>query len=425
MVGAALIALLMAGWIFGVTSWLILAFLVAYLARHLIQIGRMLNWLREGGSSEPPNSMGIWEEIYYQAHQIKRKDKSRKKRFAKILNRFRKATSALPDATVILGPDDDIDWFNKAAIRMLNLKKGDQGQHIVNLVRHPDFVAYLRSKEYEGSVRIASPHDPAVALEVRIVPYGGGLRLLLAQDVSRLERVEQMRRDFVANVSHELRTPLTVLKGDLETLTNAKPEIPDRYIGCLQRIDKQSTRMQHLVDDLLLLTRLEYGFTKVKHTRISIAEMLRSICQEADALRSDRSPTEIDIESRADILGNEEELRSAFSNLIVNAIRHTPADASVKVHWRDDGQGVRLDVEDTGDGIAPQHLSRLTERFYRIDDIDSGDKGGTGLGLAIVKHVLTRHGAELEICSQLGKGSLFSCYFPTTRAVRVDEKFGT
>lgn len=204
------------------------------------------------------------------------------------------------------------------------------------------------------------------------------MRLLLAQDVSRLEKVDRMRRDFVANVSHELRTPLTVLRGDLETLMNASQEIPQGYLGCLERIEKQSIRMQYLDDGLLMLTRLEYGSTNVEDTRIGVEEMLIGICQDADALRSEGPPIELNIDSQADLLGNEQELRSAFSNLIVNAIRHTPLESSIYVTWRDDQQGVRLDVQDTGGGIAPQHVSRLTVRFYRVDDAGTGTKGGTG-----------------------------------------------
>jgi len=389
---------------------------LAYLGRHLFHINRLLVWFREGGKI--PEGSGIWEEIYFLIYRLRRRNKRRKKRLIVMLERFRTATAALPDATVVLGPRDEIDWFNEAAERTLGLRKSDIGQQIVNLLRYPKFADFLHQLDYGATVSIPSPAVANMQLDIRIVPYGENLRLLVAQDVSHLRFMERVRSDFVANVSHELRTPLTVLKGYMEALGDAGGAVPERYLKVFRRMEEQTTRMQNLINDLLLLTRLE-SYPQAQYEHVDVAALLGTICDEAKLLDEDHAGLELVVESDADLLGEESELHSAFSNLVLNALKYTPPSGKVVVSWREDPAGAYLDVEDSGPGIAPEHLPRLTERFYRAEvGDDFRNKGGTGLGLAIVKHVISRHDGELKIRSVLGEGSCFTCRFPEKRLVR-------
>lgn len=386
-----------------------------YLGRHLYHLNRLLLWLRGGGKA--PGGGGIWDEIYYLIYRLRRRNKRRKKRLIVMLERFRTATAALPDATVVLGPRDEIEWFNEAAGKMLGLRKNDVGQQIVNLLRYPRFSQFLRESAFEGTVNVPSPVREDAQLDIRIVPYGEDLRLMVAQDVSHLRFMERVRTDFVANVSHELRTPLTVLKGYVEALAEANDSVPDRYLKVFKRMQEQTTRMQNLIDGLLSLTRLESG-PQLQHQPVSVGPLLRGLCDEARQLYDQQATLELFIESDADLMGGEAELRGAFSNLIVNALKYTPPSGKVQVRWRDDVAGARLDVVDNGPGIAREHIGRLTERFYRVEVDNGRHRGGVGLGLAIVKHVLSRHDAELKIQSEPGKGSCFSCLFSEMRVLR-------
>ncbi|CAG0975432.1 hypothetical protein GPROT1_01894, partial [Gammaproteobacteria bacterium] len=376
-------------------------------------INNIVMWLREGGRI--PQGGGIWEEIYYLIYRLRRRNKTRKKRLIEMLERFRTATAALPDATVVLGRRDEIDWFNDAAERLLGLRKGDIGQQIGNLLRSPKFAEFLQSSNYGATLSIASPMADKAELEIRVVPYGGDLRLLIAQDVTQIRFMERVRSDFVANVSHELRTPLTVLRGYVETLGDAGEDLPEHYQKIFRRMEEQTLRMQRLIDGLLTLTKLESG-ALAGSKRVGVAALLRSVCDEARLLAQPEQTVALHLESESDLLGSESELRSAFSNLIVNALKYASQDGEVSVRWRDGDGGAVLEVEDNGPGIAAEHLPRLTERFYRVDRSRSRSTGGTGLGLAIVKHVLSRHHAHLEIHSEPGRGSTFSAVFPAARA---------
>lgn len=390
---------------------------LVYLGRHLRHINRILVWLRVGGKI--PTGSGIWEEIYYLIYRLRRRNKARKKRLIVMLERFRTATAALPDATVVLGPRDEIDWFNEAAERLLGLRRGDQGQQIGNFLRYPKFVEFLRQSDYDATVNTPSPVLDKVQLEIRIVPYGEDLRLLVAQDVTHVRFMERVRSDFVANVSHELRTPLTVLKGFVETLEDAGDAVPDRYRKVFRHMQEQTERMEKLVDGLLSLTRLESS-EHVPQKPIDVGALLHSVVEDAALVEREQAELELSLESEAQLLGSETELRSAFSNLVYNALKYTPAQGGrVIVRWCErDGAGV-VEVEDNGPGIAAEHLPRLTERFYRVETGKSGGKDGVGLGLAIVKHVVTRHEGELKIVSAPGKGSRFACRFPAKRVQRA------
>ncbi len=401
------------GGLTGLFQPLLFLLMLAIIMRQVVQINRFETWISRGGSRKYPKTTGIWEEIYYHVYRIKKNEKRRKKKLSSMIDQFRQSTEALPDAAVVLGVHDEIDWANKAARDVFGLQQADKGQRIPNLIRYPEFIRYLKSGNYKESVILPSPIDNRITLEVRIVPYGAGLRLLLAQDVTQLKKMERMRKDFVANVSHELRTPLTVLKGYLETLQDLDDGHSPLLTGSFQQMQGQTERMQHLVDDLLLLTRLE---TQQKKSHcVDVPALLSQICKEGDALESASRRIELTLETAAHIVGEEQELRSAFTNLLGNALKYSPEDSVVKVRWYQNHTSVVLAVEDQGEGIAKADIPRVTERFYRSEIKRVKKVTGTGLGLAIVKHVLMRHDAHLDIASELGKGSCFSCHFPVGR----------
>ncbi len=393
---------------------------LGYLIRHIFFTNRLLGWLRRGKSSQLPAADGVWEEIYYLIFRVRRRNKHRKKQLLKMLDRFRTATAALPDATVLLGSRNQIEWFNDSAATVLGLRRTDVGQQINNLVRSPSFSRYLHGTDEAMTIAMPSPVDDSKELEVRVVPYGDEhSRLLVARDVTQLRRMERVRSDFVANVSHELRTPLTVLRGYIEACNDSSEELPESVRKMFRRIEEQASRMQNLIDGLLVLTRLEStGASHAQH-RVQIGPLLESVCEDAVLMTENGPELRLSLDSEADILGVDQELRSAFSNLVVNAMKYTPESGSVEVRWADDDAGgALLIVEDNGPGIPADHLARLTERFYRVDVSGSRSKVGCGLGLAIVKHALGRHDATLRMDSTVGRGSCFTCCFPSIRVCR-------
>lgn len=415
-IGTLLLLLAATSLISGVTGHffpLMFLLTLAILVRQIFQISRFERWISMGGRGAYPKTTGIWEEIYYSVYRIKKNEKRRKKKLGKIVDQFRQSTEALPDAAVVLGAHDEIEWANKAARDVLGLQQSDKGQRIPNLIRFPEFIRYLKSGDYKEAIILSSPVDNRTTLAVRIVSYGAGLRLLLAQDVTQLKQMERMRKDFVANVSHELRTPLTVLKGYLETLQDMDDENSPLLTDSLEQMRGQTERMQHLVDDLLLLTRLETQQKKSKC--VDVPSLLSQICKESADIDNSAGRIELSLATNVHIEGDEQELRSAFTNLLGNAIKYSPDDTVVKVRWYQSKDAIVLEVEDNGEGIAASDISRVTERFYRSDVKRNRKVSGTGLGLAIVKHVLMRHDAKLNIVSELGKGSCFSCHFPVNR----------
>jgi two-component system phosphate regulon sensor histidine kinase PhoR len=392
---------------------LLLLLILGILIQQVFQITRFERWIRLGGRSQYPKTTGIWEEIYYHVYRIKKNEKRRKKKLSKVIDQFRQSTEALPDAAVVLGANDEIEWANKTALKVLGLKQSDKGQRIPNLIRFPEFIRYLKSGNYQEAVILPSPVNNQMTLAVRVVSYGAGLRLLLAQDVTQLKKMERMRKDFVANVSHELRTPLTVLKGYLETLQDMDDGLSPLLTNSVQQMQAQTDRMQNLVDDLLLLTRLE---TQQRKTQcIDVPALLTQICKESRDMLDNADRIVLVLDTQVHIVGEELALRSAFSNLLSNALKYSPDDAPVKIRWYQTAESVILSVEDNGEGIAAADIPRVSERFYRIEVRRSKKVPGIGLGLAIVKHALMRHDARLVITSDLGKGSCFSCHFPVAQ----------
>ncbi len=402
--------------------WLLcaLAATALYLALQLLQVYRLERWLRLRHDLYPPEARGLWGEIYHHLYRYQQHSRDTKRRLQTLLSRFQESAAVLPDAIVALTAEGQIEWLNQAAARLLGLDPAqDRGQDATNLLRHPTLVAYIRGAHYERPIEIPSPADETVHLQVLIVPYGREERLLIARDVTDLHRLEQVRRDFVANVSHELRTPLTVIAGYLETMG----EIEDaEWAAAVQAMQQQATRMQHIVEDLLFLARLESSEGRLETHPVPVPEVIATLLEEARQLSGNRHQIEAGVDQDLWLLGRRNELYSAFSNIVFNAVRYTPAGGRIVISWQADQSGAHFEVADTGPGIAQHHIARLTERFYRVDVARSRELGGTGLGLAIVKHVLNRHGATLRIQSKLGKGSRFICDFPTGLIAAVDRQ---
>jgi two-component system, OmpR family, phosphate regulon sensor histidine kinase PhoR len=389
-----------------------------YLYRHLRRLRALHHWLTRNPQAEPPAANGIWGEVFDRLYRYQKGQRHTQERLRTTLKRIQESSEAMRDSVVMLDQHGDLEWWNGAADRMLGLRaQQDRGQHITNLVRDPRFVTYFNARDYRDPLTLPSPIDERMMLQVQITLYGDDERLLMARDITRLHRLEQMRRDFVANVSHELRTPLTVLAGYLETYADNADQLPPRLARSLSQMQGQTTRMQSLVNDLLLLSRLELEQSGDDHAPLDMSELLESVRRDASALANGQQQVAVEIDEQRPLLGSEQEIRSAVSNLAYNAVRYTPSGSHIVLRWKAYGPGACIEVEDDGDGIAPEHVPRLTERFYRVDKGRSTATGGTGLGLAIVKHVLLRHDATLEIDTRPGQGALFRCTFPAGRLV--------
>jgi two-component system phosphate regulon sensor histidine kinase PhoR len=382
---------------------------------HLRQMSRLLHWALGEIEARVPDADGTWGVIFAGLHRRVRRRVEQQRDLTLSLERFRTAAEAVPDGMVILDAHGCIVWSNARAQLHLGIDPArDRGQPIVNLVRQPEFVGYVERMAFGEPVVFASSRDAGVVLSVQVVPYGTDQRLLVSRDVTRLEEVARMRRDFIANVSHELRTPLTVLTGFLETLEDAGngDERSRRYVRLMQ---EQAQSMQRLVDDLLTLSSLEASENPVREEAVDVADLARRAKREAEVLSGGQHRIELDLDTNAALRGSRDELASALGNLVNNAVRYTPPGGVVRIGWSvREGEGW-LAVADSGIGIAPEHIPRLTERFYRVDRSRSRATGGTGLGLAIVKHVLLRHDGELGIESEPGKGSVFTARFPAAR----------
>jgi two-component system, OmpR family, phosphate regulon sensor histidine kinase PhoR len=380
---------------------------------HQRHLARLERWLANPLPGQVPEGQGIWDGVLGALHRLERETAKREHDLSEALAHMRRAVQALPDGVVILDGANRIAWFNRTAAAQLQLdNRTDLGQSIGNLIREPEFLEYLEGS-HEMPVRVARD-DQRLALSLQLISFGQSQTILLSRDVTQAERVDVMRRDFVANVSHELRTPLTVLVGFLETIHNLKldPQRQRDYIGMMQ---EQASRMQRIIEDLLTLSALDSAPPAAVDKLIAVQPLLQRLKNDADALSAGRHTIRMEQQQGSDLLGIENELASAFGNLVSNAIRYTPAGGTVTLAWRESEDGARFSVEDTGIGIEAEHIPRLTERFYRVDRSRSRETGGTGLGLAIAKHALARHDATLEIESQPGKGSRFIARFPARR----------
>lgn len=407
--------------------WPVLTFIaLGIVAWHYWRLRRLLLRLTARQRHTPPLGDGVWNELDRLLHRSQQEMRARKRRLIEMLRAYRAAAAALPDAIVVVDRNSQrIQWFNEAATGLLALRHPrDIGASMASCLQPLQLAHWLAAGRNAEPLEVTSPWNPAVTLSLRLIPYSENLWMLIARDVTRLLQLEQMRRDFVANVSHELRTPLTVVHGYLEMLD---PEEHPDWAPMLAEMQRQSQRMTQLVEDLLMLSRLESSDHLAGEEPVAMAPMLGTLRREALALSQNRHEVTVEDTAGVDLYGSGKELHSAFSNLVSNAIRYTPAGGQITIRLRPDKPerpraqpGVVLEVADTGYGIPAAHLPRITERFYRVSNSRSRESGGTGLGLSIVKHVLNLHQARLEITSEVGRGSTFSCHFGADR-VRARE----
>ncbi len=398
------------GLIFGHLPWFLLLAVTGLLVWHFWNLLRLSWWLWVDRSMTPPPGRGSWDPLLYGLHQMQLRNKKRRKELGNLIKRFRSGAESLPDAVVLTTEEGTIFWCNGLAQQLLGLRwPDDNGQNILNLLRYPEFTRYLSQKDFARPLTLVLNNGRH--LEFRVMPYSDEQWLLVARDVTQMHQLEGARRNFFANVSHELRTPLTVLQGYLEMMQDQTLEGPlrEKALGTMR---EQTSRMEGLVKQLLTLSKIEAAPAMVLNEKIDVPLMLRVVEREAQTLSQQRQTLQFDIDSTLKVFGNEEQLRSAISNLVYNAVNHTPDGTYITVSWKRIAGGACFSVADTGPGISAEHIPRLTERFYRVDKARSRQTGGSGLGLAIVKHALSHHDARLHIESQPGKGTIFSFVLP-------------
>ena len=412
---AALVALpfglLLSAWV----GWAVFsAGLFVQMAFHFRNFVRLDRWSKNPQVDANLEGDGDWDGIFGRLYQhekdLRNKISVRDEEIARLLA----AIQALTDGIVALDLNRQIIYCNSTAEMQLGLSlRTDRGQPIVNLVRQPEFLAYLEAGDYARPLTLRSDRSEDRVLSIHLLSYAGNRQLMQIKDVTQTDRLDSMRRDFVANVSHELRTPLTVLSGFLETLQEIEVDRDERqrYLGMMS---EQSRRMESIVQDLLTLSSIEAAPPPTNEL-VDMANLIDKLRRDAEALSGGRHTIVVESDGLGDLLGAEPELVSAFGNLVANAVRYTPAGGTVRISWKASVSGGEFAVQDSGIGIDPKHLPRLTERFYRVDRGRSRDAGGTGLGLAIVKHSLNRHQAQLDITSTPGVGSRFAVKFPAAR----------
>ncbi|MCP4993279.1 MAG: phosphate regulon sensor histidine kinase PhoR [Gammaproteobacteria bacterium] len=388
--------------------------LLVYLAWHLYHLLRLTRLIRQRRYIRPPYPPGLWGEIHQVLEQAQTSGRKRKRGLVRFVSRFRKAAAAMPDGLVLLDQNQRIEWANPAANTLLNIRfSTDEGRRILDLLRYPFLEEYLLTADFNRPLEFSSPGDSGQVISLQVIPFGEnkGRWLLVAQDITKVFNLNQTRKDFVANVSHELRTPLTVIAGFIENLLDAeKLSVQERPLLLMQQ---QSSRMESTINDLLSLSRLEMEQEDRIQKLVQVPSLLAELIEEARILSGKHTHRFLsEIDPNLGLLGNESELRSALSNLIFNAVKHTPSRAEIRVFWKFEDQKACFTVRDSGEGIVARHIPRLAERFYRVDTGRSHQSGGSGLGLAIVKHVVSRHGGKLDIQSKVGMGSTFRCDFP-------------
>jgi two-component system phosphate regulon sensor histidine kinase PhoR len=408
-------------WLFTTEVYALLFFcfaVLAYLALQVIDIHALQKWFKKPQLQAVPEGVGLSESIFSALLRYERANQQKNNELNAALERFNTVANAIPDGLVILSDNNEIEWCTANAESQLGLDlKTDLHLPIANLVRNNNFIAYINSEEYDEPFKLKDVRNTEIILEIWLIALGRKQKLLISRDITQLEKIDSMRRDFIANVSHELRTPLTVVGGFIETLSDMEGAIPENIRSYFSMMQDQTTRMRRLIEDLLTLSHIESNTQPPDDRPIAMQGMMKMLYNDANALSQGKHNITYDAHENLDLLGAVDELQSALGNLVSNAVRYTPAGGNIHIAWGQRGKEGVFSVRDNGIGIEQQHISRLTERFYRVDRGRSRETGGTGLGLAIVKHILTRHQAKLEISSDLGAGSTFSAIFPSARIV--------
>ncbi len=408
LIGSAVVGY-MFGAIYGMAVALVCV--VSLLAIQLDYLAKLGEWLDNPHSSRLPDGWGSWTAIFSRLYRLRRDDERNQSELTEWLARFRQAMHLLPDGVAIMDDVLFLEWCNPAAERHLGLTLDkDKGMRITNLIRHPAFIDYIILGRYEQPLTLALRDRKLIC---QIIPFENRRQILVTHDVTENQRIEEMRRDFIANASHELRTPLTVIVGFLEIASSEMDLDVATRTAHLKLMTEQGRRMQGLIEDMLTLSRLESLDYPLRPERVDVRVLMNEIADEARALSGGKHQITVSVDG-PDVTGSGEELRSAFGNLASNAVRYTPAGGTIDLSWHDGAAGPQFTVADTGIGIDQIHISRLTERFYRVDKSRSRETQGTGLGLAIVKHVLLRHGGNLCIKSETNKGSSFIVTLPKT-----------
>lgn len=415
----AMIALLIWGWLSATYAlWFMVLALIVIMALHARQLQKLAVWLNDAKPESMPEAGGIWDELFSLVYKLVKSHLETKQKLADELQHMEQATAALPEGVAILNEANRIEWFNPIAQQHFDLdSRHDIMQDITYLVRQPEFIEYMQESDFSKPLMMRPARHDDMVLSIKLIPYGGDKRLLISRDITQFERVEGMRRDFVANVSHELRTPLTVINGFVETMQDMEDLSEANARQPLTLMAEQTKRMEHLVADLLTLSRLENDQNPLSEDKVDIRSLLNEVHQSGLLLSGGRHTVDLEISAPTEILGNREELRSAFDNLVGNAVRYTPEGGTILLRWFERAEQPVFSVRDSGIGIAAKHIPRLTERFYRVDRSRSRETGGTGLGLAIVKHIVMRHQAKLEVMSEEHRGSTFSLVFPARRKI--------
>lgn len=411
-----LVAGAIVGWLYGEPALGLLAATIIALAWQVSRLLLFERALRTGDFEHFRLGEGIWEQMFSRFRFERERAVRRKKNYRMLLREIRKSTNAMPDGAVVLDANNEIIACNRAAKVLAGLKrKKDRGQRVDNILRDPELIRLLQSGDHKSTIEIMSPVNDGEWLDCRVVPYGVDQKLLLLRDVTERIRLSKMRRDFVANASHELRSPLTVINGYLDSL-NDDDSIPATWQKPVAQMRRQAARMRQILSEMLELSRLESAGPAKSDEPVDVPELLES-CRLAFEGHSKVAHVKIDAQSTAELRASKAEIETVIVNLLSNAIRYTPEDGNITMTWQSDAEGADLIVADTGEGIDPEYIPRLTERFFRVDKGRGRDDGGIGLGLAIVKHVLARHDAELIVTSESGQGSEFRCHFPAERVV--------
>jgi two-component system phosphate regulon sensor histidine kinase PhoR len=407
------------GWLYGHTAWGLLAAALIALFWQVRQLLAFDRALRTNDFDAFRYGEGIWQQIFARFSAEHDKARAHQKKYRTLLREIRKSTNAMPDGAVIIDDNFEIQMCNRAAKRLAGFKpKKDRGQRVDNILRDPDLTKLLHSRSHNRSIEIPSPIRVGDWLNCRIVPYGADQKMLLLRDVTERMRVNRMRRDFFANASHELRSPLTVITGYLDSL--ADEEMPEEWRLPFSQMQSQALRMNRIIAELLELSRLESAGPASTSNTVDVAGIVAAACKAYSGMKG-VAKLETDADPTLLVRGNSTQIESVVTNLVSNAIRHTPPDGTVTVRWQRRKGGAELVVSDTGEGIAEDQIARVTERFFRVDRGRARTDGGVGLGLAIVKHVLNRHDAELQIESKVGEGSQFRCVFPSGRIIKNTE----